>query len=137
MRGACLAITILVAIGWLAAPTLAHACVCYSLDFPSPTQNFRSAVAVFWGEVITYEAGSWVDRSADRVRFRVLEGYKGTVAGDIVDLQSGVSDCTWGVFQPGQDYLVFAYPDWGGQLRAALSVCEGESTIWRPDESDE
>src|SRR5262245_59631076 len=112
MRGACLAITVLVAMGWLAVPAPVHACVC-SLPFPSPTQNVRSAAAVFWGEVITYEARSrarFGDEAADQVRFRVLEGFKGTGAGDVVDLRSGESDCTLGPFQVGQDYLVFAYP---------------------------
>ena len=106
---------------WLLFPMRAEACSCVG-GIPA-CQSVWSADAVFSGEVLSIDPvpnALGEQFLADRrVRFRVIEAWRGGIAGT-VDLTtgSGGGDCGY-TFVRGQTYLVYANAH-GGRLRTGI-----------------
>ena len=78
----------------------AHACDC---EPPTPTEAFEGASAVFSGRVVLVPA-DWgsVEISVDTV-------WKGSIASTTSVQVFDGSDCSYGHFREGKEYLVYAY----------------------------
>jgi hypothetical protein len=97
----------------LLAASNAYACSCVKPEVP---QAFREARAVFFGEVLEIiqpQADSPTAPLADRlfrIRFKVERSWKGAATQEIIiSSDQGRAGCfSWGPFEKGRKYLVYA-----------------------------
>jgi hypothetical protein len=86
-------------------------------------------------------AGRAIDTTQFQVAFAVRKAWKGTSAPTVVlgtgqiDKGNGAVAHIMEIFQfsAGQDYLVFAYPDWFGNPLPLASICGQTSSLGRDD----
>jgi hypothetical protein len=113
----------ILAVALLFAPGAAVACSC--LRPPPPAQALQQCDAVFAGKVTRVDR---IGQSQGRlVAFRVRRAWKG-VASESAVIHQGGTTCD-GEFQPGKDYLVYAFAGGAGNLETNICTrtCPVES----------
>lgn len=100
----------------------ADACSCISFDSPAACEMYRDVAVAFVGRAVAVPPNG----AGGRVRFRVSQAMKGVIGSevDVLNDDSGVG-CGY-QFHQGEDYVVFAARNPGGNI--VIAPCS--DTVW-------